>query len=93
MSGVSKKAFYVCDKDLDGFLDRKEFMSLQNRFPFLMFPIFRLQDHMQEKTLGESTWNKIHVDIDNDLKKRNKNFSSNYTNTITMYSILKQKLD
>ena len=86
MPAVSKKAFCVCDKDLDGFLDRKEFMSVESRFPYLMFPIFRLQNHMQEKTLGESTWNKLHVQINNDLKGKNDNKITN-----TMYSILKQK--
>ena len=58
-----------------------------------MFPIFRLQDQMQEKTLGESAWNKIHVEIDSDLKRRNKKYSTSHTNVTTLYSILKEALE
>lgn len=89
--GVSKKGFIVCDKDLDGFLDKRECMSLESRFPFLMFPIFRLQDSMQEKSLGTS-WNEFHVKLSNELQEKQKNQHSSQSKFITMYWILQKIL-
>eukprot|EP00947_MAST-08B_sp_MAST-8B-sp1_P000122 g122.t1 len=43
----------------DGMLDFAEFRALNNKFEMLLHPIFRLQDSMQKKTLGERRWRQV----------------------------------
>lgn len=57
--GNIQKAFESFDANADGLIDFDEFKELNRRYPMLTFPIFRLQDQMQRKTLGQSRWTKI----------------------------------
>ena len=43
----------------DGLIDYNEFCELERRYPLILFPAFRLQDSLQRKSLGESTWLRI----------------------------------
>ena len=47
------------DVNDDGLIDFEEFRQLHIRYPMLLYPAFRLQDKMQEMTLGSATWQNI----------------------------------
>lgn len=49
-----KQAIESFDKNEDGMMDFDEFKELNDKFPMILFPAFRLQDKMQSKMLGES---------------------------------------
>ncbi|GBG27977.1 Calcium-dependent protein kinase 5 [Hondaea fermentalgiana] len=57
--GNLQRAFENFDTNADGLIDFDEFKELNNRFPMLLFPIFRLQDKMQRRTLGARRWTQI----------------------------------
>ena len=61
--GNFRTALDQFDTNSDGLLDFDEFKSLDRHYPLVFFPAFRLQDQMQRKTLGESTWKRIHERI------------------------------
>lgn len=44
------------DEDEDGQMDAEEFAEMNLRFPHLLWPAFRLQFRIQEKTLGQDVW-------------------------------------
>ena len=44
------------DTNDDGLIDFAEFLELDRRYPLILFPAFRLQDRMQQRTLGEPAW-------------------------------------
>lgn len=44
------------DKDLDGTISFSEFKAIHNKFPFLLYPAFRMQTKIEEKTLGRKWW-------------------------------------
>ena len=44
------------DSNDDGLIDFQEFKVIETRYPMIFFPAFRLQDRMQQKTLGETRW-------------------------------------
>ncbi len=41
-------------RDGDGFVSFEEFKRMNDRYPMVLFPAFKLQDTMQRCTLGES---------------------------------------
>ena len=47
------------DVNEDGLIDFNEFCEIDRRFPLVLFPAFRLQDHMQKYTIGETEWLKL----------------------------------
>jgi Ca2+-binding EF-hand superfamily protein len=47
------------DTDGDGMINMLEFQALNQRFPMILFPAFRMQDRMQKLTLGEQRWTEI----------------------------------
>lgn len=62
--GNFSNALEMFDRNGDGVIDIKEFIELDRRFPMLMFPAFRLQEKMQQLTLGEHQWTKINENIE-----------------------------
>lgn len=44
------------DVNEDGLIDYAEFVELDRRYPLVLFPAFKLQDHLQKHTLGEHAW-------------------------------------
>ena len=50
-------------------IDFTEFSQLHRRFPLVLFPAFRLQNKMQQITLGERAWVKINERIEMTRKK------------------------
>ena len=57
--GNFQKALEEFDTDGDGLIDIDEFATLNQRYPMVLFPMFRLQDKMQRCTLGLTRWNQI----------------------------------
>mmetsp|Transcript_2030 Transcript_2030/g.2918 ORF Transcript_2030/g.2918 Transcript_2030/m.2918 type:complete len:255 (+) Transcript_2030:156-920(+) len=57
--GNFSAAIEMFDSDDDGYIDYYEFVEFHRRFPLVFFPAFRLQDRMQQKTLGINTWIKV----------------------------------
>ena len=58
-AGNFAAAIQQFDTNSDGVIDFKEFRNLNQKFPMLLFPAFRMQEGMQKLTLGASTWQKI----------------------------------
>lgn len=54
-----KKALEEFDVNEDGLIDYGEFQAIDQRYPLVLFPAFRLQDVMQRVSLGERAWVKI----------------------------------
>lgn len=54
-----KKALEEFDVNEDGLIDYSEFQAIDQRYPLVLFPAFRLQDVMQRVSLGERAWVKI----------------------------------
>jgi hypothetical protein len=46
----------VCFDVQDGLIDYDEFISVDRRYPLILFPAFRLQDALQKFSLGERAW-------------------------------------
>ena len=57
--GNFQKALEEFDTNGDGLIDMDEFTTLNQRYPMVLFPMFRLQDKMQTCTLGLRRWNQI----------------------------------
>lgn len=53
------RALEEFDTNDDGLIDFEEFTSLNNRYPIVLFPAFRLQQALQVHTLGEKEWTNI----------------------------------
>ena len=58
--GNFQRALEEFDQNDDGLIDFNEFKSLARQYPILFFPAFRLQDRMQQATLGAAWWVKAH---------------------------------
>ncbi|KAJ1434657.1 hypothetical protein B484DRAFT_446516 [Ochromonadaceae sp. CCMP2298] len=54
--GNFKKALEEFDVNEDGLIDYGEFGAIDQRYPLVLFPAFRLQDVMQRNSLGERAW-------------------------------------
>jgi Ca2+-binding EF-hand superfamily protein len=48
-----KRALQEFDVNEDGLIDYAEFLELDRRYPLVLFPAFRMQDRMQQMSLGE----------------------------------------
>ena len=58
-AGNFASAMQQFDENADGVIDFKEFRALNQKFPMLLFPAFRMQEGMQKLTLGATKWRKI----------------------------------
>lgn len=56
---AAKKALQIFDSDGSGSIDYDEFAEMNLRYPHLLWPAFRLQNRIQEMTLGIATWKKV----------------------------------
>ena len=54
-----KKALEEFDVNEDGLIDYGEFTELNQKYPLVLFPAFRLQDTLQRNSLGEMQWLRI----------------------------------
>ena len=57
--GNFARALEEFDTDGDGLIDFEEFVTMNRRYPMVLFPMFRLQDKMQKQTLGLKRWNQV----------------------------------
>ena len=57
--GNFARAIREFDKNDDGLLDMSEFQEINRRYPLLLFPAFRVQDHFHRHTFGETGWMRI----------------------------------
>eukprot|EP00515_Schizochytrium_aggregatum_P011029 CAMPEP_0202081404 /NCGR_PEP_ID=MMETSP0964-20121228/13995_1 /ASSEMBLY_ACC=CAM_ASM_000500 /TAXON_ID=4773 /ORGANISM="Schizochytrium aggregatum, Strain ATCC28209" /LENGTH=367 /DNA_ID=CAMNT_0048648959 /DNA_START=58 /DNA_END=1161 /DNA_ORIENTATION=+ len=57
-SSNCRQALQNFDTNSDGKIDFGEFQALNNKFPMLLFPAFRMQEHMMANTLGKDWWTK-----------------------------------
>jgi hypothetical protein len=64
--GNFARALDEFDVNEDGLIDYAEFVELDRRYPLILFPAFKLQDHLQKHTLGEHAW----VGISEEYHKR-----------------------
>lgn len=55
---AAKKAMAQIDRDGNGEIDFGEFCEMNDRFPNILWPLFRLQYRIQEATLGMQFWNR-----------------------------------
>mmetsp|Transcript_1869 Transcript_1869/g.4278 ORF Transcript_1869/g.4278 Transcript_1869/m.4278 type:complete len:371 (-) Transcript_1869:1175-2287(-) len=44
------------DKNMDGVINFDEFRDINRRYPYLLYPAFRLQSQIESKTLGRGWW-------------------------------------
>lgn len=44
------------DTNNDGKIDFKEFTAMDIAYPMLLFPAYRMQENMMERTLGKNWW-------------------------------------
>ncbi|KAH8073674.1 hypothetical protein JL721_2983 [Aureococcus anophagefferens] len=58
------------DSNDDGIIDFQEFKVIEQRYPLIFFPAFRLQEQMQKCTLGTSNWRNIHIAVNRQGSKR-----------------------
>ena len=58
------------DSNDDGLIDFQEFKVIEQRFPLIFFPAFRLQEQMQKCTLGTYNWRNIHIAVNRQRFKR-----------------------
>jgi Ca2+-binding EF-hand superfamily protein len=63
MPAAAKRAMQLFDSNGDKLLDFEEFQELTLRFPHFMWPCFRLQFRIQEKTLGLAVWKRLQKKI------------------------------
>lgn len=56
LSVNNKQALMKFDTNGDGKIDFQEFTDMDIAFPKLLYPAYRLQESMMEKTLGEKWW-------------------------------------
>ena len=66
--GNFARALEEFDADGDGLIDFDEFVTMNRRYPMVLFPMFRLQDKMQKQTLGLKRWNQV-MKLQNKLNK------------------------
>jgi Ca2+-binding EF-hand superfamily protein len=58
--GNFENALEMFDTNDDGVIDFREFMELDKKYPMLIWPAFRLQENMQNITLGENAWVRVY---------------------------------
>jgi hypothetical protein len=57
--GNFRAALDQFDTDANGVITFDEFVSMHQKFPQLLWPLFQLQDRMQERSLGRKAWTVI----------------------------------
>ena len=62
-SGNFRMALENFDTNDDGLIDFDEFRNLNDRYPMILHPAFRMQDKLQKYTLGEEEWVKVMENI------------------------------
>lgn len=68
--GNFRHALAKVDLNADGIVDFDEFKALDKRMPLILYPAFRLQDNLQKKTLGATTWLRIMENVAYYLRHR-----------------------
>lgn len=58
-TGNFRTALENFDLNADGLIDFDEFRELNDRYPLVMYPAFRMQDKLQQNTLGSMVWVKV----------------------------------
>jgi Ca2+-binding EF-hand superfamily protein len=58
-TGNFRNALLSFDLNADGLIDFDEFKALNDRYPLVLHPAFRMQDKLQKNTLGEHVWVKV----------------------------------
>lgn len=59
--GNFRRALELFDVNNDGLINFSEFVEIHQRFPMLLFPLFRLQDQMQSLFIGSSHSSRINA--------------------------------
>lgn len=54
-----KLALNSFSENPDGMMSLDEFEELNDKFPIILFPVFRFQDNLTRKVLGRQTWTDI----------------------------------
>lgn len=67
-AGNFKMALENFDVNDDGLIDFEEFQNMNNRYPMILHPAFRMQDKLQKYTLGEDEWVRVMENINYWLK-------------------------
>lgn len=62
--GNFTSALQMVDENGDGVIDFLEFKDLDKRFPLILFPVFRLQEKIQNITLGQRNWVEINKRVE-----------------------------
>ena len=68
-----KTALDKFDTNCDGKIDFDEFTALNNQYPMLLFPAFRIQESMMNNSMGELWWKSRKVMLENERKNRETN--------------------
>jgi Ca2+-binding EF-hand superfamily protein len=66
LSGNAKSAMEKFDKNGDGKIDFGEFTTMDQEFPMLLFPAYRLQTKMMDATLSSKWWIGKQRDLDDE---------------------------
>ena len=67
-TGNFRNALLSFDLNADGLIDFDEFKDLNNRYPLVLHPAFRMQDKLQKNTLGEAVWVKVMENVAHHMK-------------------------
>lgn len=66
-----KLALSSFSRNDDGMMSIEEFTELNEKFPIILFPVFRFQDHVMRKVLGRKVWTDIARRVNEEREKEN----------------------